>query len=121
MTEPSATPARDALAAELKRLSDSSARSLRDLARAVHSSPATLSRVVNWKMAPSAAFAVAIARELGGDAEHVEQLWEAADAERRPGGRELGEIDLEGDERELLRTVQLDGSRRPLLEPPVCS
>lgn len=102
----------EALTRELKRLVDESGQSLRAVSRTLSFSPSTISRATSGKVFPSREIALAIARTTGGDADHVERLWTAADEERRAAM--VVPPAAEGDERELLRmtAAALDDERR---------
>jgi transcriptional regulator with XRE-family HTH domain len=97
--------AEGALTRELRRLVGETDKSLRTLGAEVNVAASTISRVTTGKIFPTLPVAVAIARNAGGDPDYVGRLWAAADEERRPGTQALLEVDLEGDERELLRTT----------------
>ncbi|MGK3201167.1 helix-turn-helix domain-containing protein [Amycolatopsis sp. MEPSY49] len=103
-----------ALSRELKRLVGTSGKPLRQLGDEVNASASTLSRVTSGKLFPSLQLVTAIAAKTGGDPEYVAQLWADADDERRAGSQALPDVDLDGDERELLRVTAaaLDAERQ---------
>lgn len=103
--------AEEALTRELKRLVDESGQSLRAVSRELNFAPSTVSRATSGKAFPSLTMALALAGTTGGDTNHVERLWTAADEERRAA---VPAPAPEDDERELLRmtAAALEDERR---------
>ncbi|MDT7804383.1 MAG: hypothetical protein QOI78_7816, partial [Actinomycetota bacterium] len=97
--------AEGALTRELKRLVDGSGKPLRALSKEINISASTISRATTGKAFPTLQVALAITGSTDGDPEQVRRLWADADEERRPGSQALTDVDLEGDERQLLRVT----------------
>ncbi|GLZ39878.1 helix-turn-helix transcriptional regulator [Actinokineospora sp. NBRC 105648] len=87
-------PAVSALAAELKRLQKSSGHTLGDLSDKVKYSRSALSRMLNGRSAVSEATALAITEALGGDADHIRELWRRAEDATRTAPVSAGGTDV---------------------------